>query len=89
LTHGVYAVRSRHLAQLRQQGRSRRVGRGDPKLLKRYDVILLDPQKHPQAKQQPARHFADWLASPEGQAAIGAYRGDGEQPFHPSAAAPK
>jgi len=39
---------------------------GDPKLLNRYDVILLDPQKHPHAKQQPARRFADWLASPEG-----------------------
>jgi len=62
---------------------------GDPKLLNRYDVILLDPQKHPQAKQQPAHRFADWLASPEGQAAIGAYKVNGEQLFHPSAAAPK
>jgi tungstate transport system substrate-binding protein len=62
---------------------------GDPKLLNRYDVILLDPKKHPQAKQQPAHRFADWLASPEGQAAIGAYKVHGEQLFHPSAAAPK
>ncbi|HEU0155021.1 MAG TPA: substrate-binding domain-containing protein [Stellaceae bacterium] len=62
---------------------------GDPRLLNRYDVILLDPKKHPQAKQAPAHRFADWLASPEGQAAIGAYRVKGEQLFHPSAAAPK
>jgi tungstate transport system substrate-binding protein len=62
---------------------------GDPRLLNRYDVILLDPQKHPQAKRQPAHRFADWLASPEGQAAIGAYKVDGEQLFHPSATAPK
>jgi tungstate transport system substrate-binding protein len=62
---------------------------GDPRLLNRYDVILLNPQKHPEAKQQPAHHFADWLASPEGQAAIGAYKVNGEQLFHPSAAAPK
>jgi tungstate transport system substrate-binding protein len=62
---------------------------GDAKLLNRYDVILLDPQKHPRAKQQPAHRFADWLASPEGQAAIGAYKINGEQLFHPSAAAPK
>jgi len=62
---------------------------GDPKLLNRYDVILLDPQKHPQAKQQPARRLADWLASLEGQAAIGAYKINGEELFHPSAAAPK
>jgi tungstate transport system substrate-binding protein len=62
---------------------------GDPLLLNRYDVILLDPKKHPEAKQQPARRLADWLAAPEGQAAIGAYRIDGEQLFHPSADAVK
>ena len=62
---------------------------GDPKLLNRYDVILLDPKKHPEAKQEPARRFADWLASGEGQAAIGAYEVNGEQLFHASAAAPK
>jgi tungstate transport system substrate-binding protein len=61
----------------------------DPQLLNRYDVILLDPKKHPEAKQGPARRFADWLASPQGQAAIGAYQVNGEQLFHPSAAAPK
>jgi ABC-type tungstate transport system permease subunit len=63
--------------------------RGDPRLLNRYDVVLLDPKKHPEAKQEPARRFADWLASPVGQAAVGAYKVDGEQLFHPSAAAPK
>jgi tungstate transport system substrate-binding protein len=62
---------------------------GDSRLLNRYDVILLDPKKHPDAKQAPARRFADWLASPAGQAAIGAYRVKGEQLFHPSAATPK
>ncbi len=62
---------------------------GDPKLLNRYDVILLNPKKHPEAQQQPARRFADWLVSAEGQAAIGAYKLDGEQLFHPSAVRPK
>jgi tungstate transport system substrate-binding protein len=62
---------------------------GDPRLLNRHDVILLDPKKHPEAKHQPARRFADWLASPDGQATIGAYKVKGEQLFHPSAAAPK
>ena len=52
-------------------------------------MILLDPIKHPEAKQEPARCFADWLASPEGQTAIGAYKINGEQLFHPSAEAPK
>jgi tungstate transport system substrate-binding protein len=62
---------------------------GDPRLLNRYDMILLNPKKHPEAKQEPARRFADWLASPEGQAAIGVYKVNGEQLFHPSADAPK
>jgi tungstate transport system substrate-binding protein len=62
---------------------------GDPRLLNRYDVILLNPAKHPVPKQGLARRFAQWLVSPEGQAAIGAYKVDGEQLFHPSAAAPK
>ena len=31
-----------------------------------------------------AYRLADWLLSPAGQAAIGAYKVDGEQLFHPS-----
>ena len=62
---------------------------GDPRLLNRYDVILLNPVKHPVPKQALAKRFAQWLLSPEGQAAIGAYSVRGEQLFHPSAAAPK
>ena len=62
---------------------------GDPRLLNRYDVILLDPKKHREAKQAPARRLADWLTSAEGQAAIGAYQLNGEQLFHPSARLPK
>ena len=62
---------------------------GDPRLVNRYDVILLNPAKHPAPKQALARRFAEWLSSPEGQAAIGAYKVNGEQLFHPSAAAPK
>ena len=62
---------------------------GDPRLLNRYDVILLNPAKHPAPKQALARRLAAWLLSPDGQAAIGAYEVDGEQLFHPSAAFPK
>jgi tungstate transport system substrate-binding protein len=62
---------------------------GDPRLLNRYDVILLNPAKHPVPKQALAQRLAQWLLSPEGQAAIGAYKMGGEQLFHPSAAAPK
>jgi tungstate transport system substrate-binding protein len=61
----------------------------DPRLLNRYDVILLNPAKHPVPKQALAARFANWLVSPEGQEAIGAYKVGSEQLFHPSAAAPK
>jgi tungstate transport system substrate-binding protein len=62
---------------------------GDPGLLNRYDVILLDPKKHPEAKHEAARKLRDWLVSADGQAAIGAYTKQGQKLFNPSAAAPK
>jgi tungstate transport system substrate-binding protein len=62
---------------------------GDPSLINRYNVIELNPSKHPDAKLATAHIFAEWLVSTDGQAAIGAYKMDGEQLFHPSAAAPK
>lgn len=58
---------------------------GDPRLLNRYDVILLNPKTHPEAKQAPAHQFAAWLSSPEGQAAIGGYTIAGQRLFHPEA----
>ncbi len=61
----------------------------DPRLINRYDVIELNPQQHAGAKLVLAKVFADWLVSPEGQQAIGAYRVNGERLFNPSAEAPK
>ncbi len=61
---------------------------GDPALLNRYDVIQLNPALHPTAKLEQARLLAEWLAGAAGQAAIGGYRMEGEQLFHPDAAAP-
>jgi tungstate transport system substrate-binding protein len=62
---------------------------GDPKLLNRYDLIELNPKTHEGAERDAAHCLAEWLAGPEGQKAIGAYRVDGEQLFHPSAANPR
>jgi tungstate transport system substrate-binding protein len=62
---------------------------GDAHLINRYDVIELSPQKHPDRNLTAARVFADWLVSPTGQAAIGAYKVGGERLFNPSAAIPK
>ena len=61
----------------------------DPHLINRYIVIELDPQKHAGRYLAAAHVFADWLVSPAGQAAIGAYKVGGEQLFNPSAADPK
>jgi tungstate transport system substrate-binding protein len=62
---------------------------GDPHLINRYDVIELNPKTHSGAKLDAARRLAEWLAGPEGQAAIGSFKVSGEQLFHPSAAAPR
>jgi tungstate transport system substrate-binding protein len=62
---------------------------GDSRLINRYDVIELNPQKHPNARLDDAKVFADWLVSPEGQQAIGAYQVKGAKLFNPSAASPK
>jgi tungstate transport system substrate-binding protein len=62
---------------------------GDPHLLNRYDVIELNPAKHAGARLDAAHRLVEWLVSPAGQEAIGAFRLGGEQLFHPSAAAPR
>jgi tungstate transport system substrate-binding protein len=62
---------------------------GDPRLINRYDVIELNPQKHASSKLITAKVFADWLVSPEGQQAIGAYQANGQKLFNPSADSPK
>jgi tungstate transport system substrate-binding protein len=58
---------------------------GDHRLLNFYDVILLNPRTHQEAKQEPAHRLLDWLASAEGQAAIAAYVVNGQKLFHPEA----
>src|ERR1700727_2768423 len=62
---------------------------GDPRLINRYDVIELNPQKHAGAKLAAAKVFADWLVSPEGQQAIGMYQVNGQKLFNPSGSDPK
>jgi tungstate transport system substrate-binding protein len=61
----------------------------DPRLVNRYDVIELNPQKHADAKLGTAKILADWLASSDGQKAIGDYQIDGQRLFNPSAAMPR
>ena len=58
---------------------------GDTRLFNQYGVIVVNPAKHPHVKHELAQAFADWLVSAAGQAAIAAYRINGEQLFFPNA----
>ena len=58
---------------------------GDRRLMNQYGVMLVNPEKHPSVKRADGQAFIDWLVSPEGQAAIAAYRIGGEQLFFPNA----
>ena len=57
---------------------------GDTKLFNQYGVMLVNPAKHPQVKREMGQKFIDWVISPAGQAAISAYKIDGEQLFFPN-----
>ena len=59
---------------------------GDPRMINRYSVIEINPQRHPHVKSAAARALADWLAGPTGQAAIGGFTLRGTPLFHPGAA---
>ncbi len=58
---------------------------GDRRLFNPYGVILVNPERHPHVKADLGQAFIDWLVSPEGQAAIGAFRINGEVLFKPNA----
>jgi tungstate transport system substrate-binding protein len=58
---------------------------GDKRLFNQYGVMLVNPARHPTVKADLGQRFIDWLISPEGQAAIAAYRIDGQQLFFPDA----
>jgi len=58
---------------------------GDRRLFNQYGVILVNPEKHANVKKEFGQQFIDWLISPEGQAAIAAFKINGEQLFYPNA----
>jgi tungstate transport system substrate-binding protein len=57
---------------------------GDTKLFNQYGVMLVNPAKHAHVKKDMGQKFIDWLISPAGQAAIAAYKIEGEQLFFPN-----
>ena len=58
---------------------------GGAGLRNQYGVTLVSPERHPHVKAALAQRFADWLVSPQGQAAIDAFTIDGERLFIPNA----
>jgi tungstate transport system substrate-binding protein len=58
---------------------------GDKRLFNQYGVMLVNPDKHANVKKALGQQFIYWLISPEGQAAIAAYKINGEQLFYPNA----
>ena len=58
---------------------------GDPRLFNPYGVILVSEAKCPHTKSAPGQAFVDWLISPDGQAAIAAFKLNGRQLFFPNA----
>jgi tungstate transport system substrate-binding protein len=56
---------------------------GDRRLFNQYGVMLVNPVKHPHVKKEAGQRFIDYLISPAGQAAIAAYKVNGQQLFFP------
>ena len=59
---------------------------GDERLHNPYSAIVVNPARHPHVHAREAQIFVDWLTSARGQAAIDAFRIDGEQLFFPDVA---
>ncbi len=51
---------------------------GDPALLNVYSVLCVKPSLRPGGQPEAAEAFANWILSPEGQAAIAGYRPGGQ-----------
>jgi tungstate transport system substrate-binding protein len=61
---------------------------GDRRLMNQYSVMLVNPARHPEVKQELGMAFIEWLTSRDGQATIAAYKVKGEQLFFPNYVAP-
>lgn len=58
---------------------------GDPQMFNPYGVIAVNPAKNDKINAKAAVEFINWLTGTEGQAAIAAFKVEGEQLFFPSA----
>ncbi len=58
---------------------------GDTRLFNQYGVMLVNPARHAHVKKEMGMQFIDWITSAEGQAAIAAYRIEGQPLFFANA----
>ncbi|HWI35584.1 MAG TPA: substrate-binding domain-containing protein [Burkholderiales bacterium] len=58
---------------------------GDKRLFNQYGIMLVNPRRHPNVKEEMGQVFVDWVISSEGQHAIAEYKIDGQQLFFPNA----
>lgn len=58
---------------------------GDPPLFNPYGVVLVNPERHAHIRKDAAEQLIAWLTGAPGQAAIAAFRVDGQQLFFPNA----
>jgi len=83
---GAYALTDRATwIAFANKGGHRIAVEGDAALFNQYGVILVNPERCPNVKAAAGRRFIGWILSGEGQAAIAAYRRDGQQLFFPNA----
>jgi tungstate transport system substrate-binding protein len=61
---------------------------GDQRLFNQYGVMAVSAARHPHVKSAEAERFTAWLTGAPGQAAIAAYRIEGEPLFFPNADRP-
>ena len=82
---GAYALTDRGTwIAFKNKGNFKIAVEGDKDLFNQYGVMLVNPKKHPKVKTVEGQTFIDWLIGPEGQAAIAAYKRNGQQLFFPN-----
>jgi tungstate transport system substrate-binding protein len=85
-TDGAYVLADRgSWLNFKNRGKLKILVEGDTRMRNQYGVMLVNPAKHPHVKAKEAQAFVDWVMGAHGQAAINAYKINGEQLFFANA----
>jgi hypothetical protein len=69
-------------SHLKNKGDLQILVEGDNRMFNQYNVMLVNPAKHPDVKKELGQQFIDWLTSPDGQKTIANYKIEGKQVFY-------